>query len=102
TNVYGIEPATAGVGNLGFVGVFIFFLISGFIITSLTLAEQKATGTFSQSDFFIRRCLRILPPLFLYLAAMAALRFNPNIARAAIFTCNIGIGHGCLWTFGHT
>src|SRR5690349_16660393 len=46
----------------GFVGVDIFFVISGYLITSLILAERVA-GTFSLTDFYERRARRILPAL---------------------------------------
>lgn len=47
----------------GFVGVDVFFVISGFLITSLILAE-KADGVFSLTRFYERRARRILPALF--------------------------------------
>jgi peptidoglycan/LPS O-acetylase OafA/YrhL len=45
-------------GNLG---VDLFFIISGFIITLLLLREQERTGTLSLKNFYVRRALRILP-----------------------------------------
>ena len=46
----------------GFIGVDVFFVISGFLITSLLLADLKS-GRFSLAQFYERRCRRILPPL---------------------------------------
>ncbi|NMM75741.1 acyltransferase [Acidovorax sp. SRB_24] len=46
----------------GFVGVDVFFVISGYLITSIILAEKK-TGTFSLINFYERRARRILPAL---------------------------------------
>jgi peptidoglycan/LPS O-acetylase OafA/YrhL len=50
----------------GFVGVDIFFVISGYLITSI-IAAQLAAGTFTLSGFYERRARRILPVLFLVL-----------------------------------
>ena len=47
----------------GFVGVDIFFVISGFLITSIILKELKSTGSFSFKNFYIKRIKRIIPAL---------------------------------------
>jgi peptidoglycan/LPS O-acetylase OafA/YrhL len=91
--------------GIGIYGVYIFFLISGYIITSLTVQEVQATGSFSQRDFIVRRALRILPPLLLYTSAILMLQnSDPSIPWLAIrgiaFTCNIS--ESCDWIFGHT
>lgn len=52
----------------GFVGVDVFFVISGYLITSIILAE-KTTGTFTLANFYERRARRILPALFLVMFA---------------------------------
>jgi len=54
----------------GFIGVDIFFVLSGFLITSLLLQEHQTTGTISLKNFYIRRALRLLPALVLLLVAM--------------------------------
>ncbi|MGZ4970646.1 MAG: acyltransferase family protein [Methylobacter sp.] len=52
----------------GFVGVDVFFVISGYLITTIILAEQSA-GTFSIINFYERRARRILPALFVVMFA---------------------------------
>lgn len=51
----------------GFLGVDIFFVISGYLISKIILTDMKA-GTFSFLNFYERRARRILPALFLVLA----------------------------------
>jgi peptidoglycan/LPS O-acetylase OafA/YrhL len=55
-------------GQGGFLGVDIFFVLSGFLITSLLLEEWTQTGTISFKNFYMRRALRLLPPLVLLIA----------------------------------
>jgi peptidoglycan/LPS O-acetylase OafA/YrhL len=62
---------------LGRLGVFVFFVISGLLITWLMIRERDATGTFSLQNFYIRRFLRILPVFWLLILTVAALRASP-------------------------
>lgn len=59
----------------GFVGVDIFFVISGFLITGLLLREQERTGTISFLGFYRRRAKRILPASLLVLGVTVAAAF---------------------------
>ncbi|AGF78961.1 putative acyltransferase [Desulfocapsa sulfexigens DSM 10523] len=52
----------------GFVGVDVFFVISGYLITSIIITEKKK-GTFSTINFYERRARRILPALFVVMLA---------------------------------
>jgi peptidoglycan/LPS O-acetylase OafA/YrhL len=54
----------------GFVGVDVFFVVSGFVITSVLLAELDATGTVSLTAFYARRARRILPAAGVVLVAV--------------------------------
>lgn len=54
----------------GWVGVYIFFVLSGFLITTLLLREQDRTGRISLSAFYLRRVFRILPPYLVILGGI--------------------------------
>lgn len=56
----------------GFFGVDVFFVLSGFLITSLLNAEVLDTGDISLRRFYVRRLLRLGPPLVLMLAVYLA------------------------------
>ena len=51
-------------------GVRIFFIISGYLITTLMLREIERNGSLSIKDFYIRRAFRILPACYAYLAVI--------------------------------
>lgn len=56
----------------GWVGVYLFFVLSGFLITTLLLREQDRTGRISLSNFYLRRVFRILPPYLVILGGIIA------------------------------
>ncbi|MBM0236102.1 acyltransferase [Micromonospora sp. ATA32] len=56
----------------GWVGVQLFFVLSGFLITTLLLREEEGRGRISLRSFYIRRFFRILPVYFVVLAATYA------------------------------
>ncbi len=61
-----------GVATGGFVGVDVFFVISGYLITRI-IYEDMARGTYRISDFYVRRARRILPAAIpVYLATLVA------------------------------
>src|SRR5690606_34525374 len=83
----------------GFVGVDVFFVISGYLITALMLAEFEQ-GKFSIVSFYERRARRILPALFLVLFVSILLAwfclaprdmkdFSESLAAVSVFTSNI-------------
>lgn len=63
----------SGVRALGSLGVRVFFVISGFLITTLLIAEKERTGTIDLARFFLRRTLRIFPPYYFYIGVVAIL-----------------------------
>jgi peptidoglycan/LPS O-acetylase OafA/YrhL len=65
----------------GFFGVDLFFVLSGYLITTLLLAEWQGHGRIDLKGFWARRARRLLPALFLMLAAVAA--YGALLAPAA-------------------
>src|SRR3954466_4801528 len=92
----------------GFTGVDVFFVISGFLITSLLLREVERTGTLSLTGFWARRARRILPAAFLTVAAcgLAMVAVVPmslwpqflNELSASVLSCRTGSSPRTPWT----
>ncbi len=84
----------------GYIGVDVFFVISGYLISNLILTEINGTGNFGFAKFYARRIRRLFPALILTLAASlvcATLLFSPeqfedfgrSLAAAAFSVSNI-------------
>ncbi len=69
--VHGLWPAA----RYGFLGVDLFFEISGFLIVTLLLRERDSRGTISLRNFYVRRALRIWPVYYGIIAALAVVYF---------------------------
>jgi len=69
-DIYGLDNAWgySAIRNLGSVGVTLFFVLSGFLITYLLLYEKKETGKIDVKKFHTRRVLRIFPLYYLVVA----------------------------------
>ncbi|HKS26874.1 MAG TPA: acyltransferase [Pyrinomonadaceae bacterium] len=70
----------------GFIGVDIFFVLSGFLITTLLVQEWEQSHAISLKNFYLRRVLRLFPALFLLitLTALYALLAAPPDRKAGI------------------
>jgi peptidoglycan/LPS O-acetylase OafA/YrhL len=97
----------------GFFGVDLFFVLSGFLITTLLVEEWECRGTISLKRFYLRRSLRLLPAFCLLLLAGYAftLLFRPadvaaygrEMCIAGCYLANWPHLHGAaLPTMGHT
>lgn len=71
--VYSYRKWSSVVFDWGALGVYVFFVISGFLITLMLKREHEKTGSVSLRGFYIRRVFRIFPPLIFYLAGVAIL-----------------------------
>jgi peptidoglycan/LPS O-acetylase OafA/YrhL len=89
----------------GFIGVDVFFVLSGFLITSLALGEHDATTTVSAGAFYVRRARRLLPAAVTTVVVTVALAatLQPDSARGTtrgqgiaslLYTAN-------WWSIGH-
>ena len=111
-----VDPAGTGKflispGELGLLGVQIFFVLSGFLITTLLLDEEQAHGGISLRGFYLRRAFRIFPAAYAFILVMLLLSIagvlpmtGRDLAHAATYTVNyysyeersFQIGH--LWS----
>ncbi|MDR3645146.1 MAG: acyltransferase [Clostridia bacterium] len=96
------------VSEYGEVGVFIFFFISGYVVSTTCFKEVGARSNFSTQAFYARRAFRIIPPLMLYLLTCLLLgKLNyidfsfTNFASSSLYLCNTTIAD-CGWYSGHT
>lgn len=98
--------------KVGWVGVDLFFVLSGFLISGLIFAEWTRRGTISMRRFYVRRAFKICPSLYVYLATAALLAATQEplreIAKSIIppslfvenyFAYGFSSGHPDLW--GH-
>jgi len=115
--IFGVQPFKGG-----FIGVDIFFVISGYLITSIILKELLTTGLFSFKYFYERRIRRILPALlfvmlislpfaWMVLLPTSFLDFSKSILYSLGFSSNFyfhysgqqyGAENGLLKPFLHT
>jgi peptidoglycan/LPS O-acetylase OafA/YrhL len=70
-SVWGTMATQAPLLTRGFLGVDFFFVLSGFLITTLLLREAARNGQFSLSAFYRRRFLRIVPVYFFLVTAIS-------------------------------
>lgn len=84
-------------------GVRIFFVISGFLITTLLIREREKTGAIGLKKFYIRRAYRILPVAYVYLIVIVVM-FNGAFTYkqlAVVFTYLSSYAANLPWELSH-
>lgn len=97
--------------DLGFLGVDLFFVISGFLIVTLLLRERSATSDISLRKFYIRRTLRIFPLYYGVILSLAVVyatvdrhslfgkQFLRDLPYYFTYTANfVPVGFGIVWS----
>jgi len=102
----GFGSPSLGVGDIAHFGVVVFFVISGFLITSLLLAEHEKRGRVSLKLFYARRALRIFPASYAYIGCIALLWVaglislrGSDLWHAVTYTVNYA--PATSWQVGH-
>src|SRR5665213_127722 len=91
---------TRFVGQFAHLGVQIFFVISGFLITTLLLKEKGRTGKINFRHFYMRRTLRIFPAAFFYITVIAVVAHPGYLAYAYTYTMCYA-SQARPWLLGH-
>ena len=92
--------------NFAHLGVNVFFVLSGFLITTLLVGEYSRTGRVSLAGFYARRTVRIFPAAYAYIVVVALaawgglVKLQPgDLLHALSYTMNYH--HDRAWTLGH-
>src|SRR5689334_4169758 len=89
--------------SYGALGVHVFFVLSGYLITQLLLQEHERTSTISLQNFYVRRAFRIFPAAFVFLAVVSILFWRQmhwtHVAAAVFYVANMDDAKP--WIFNH-
>ncbi|MGH8061889.1 MAG: acyltransferase family protein [Pseudoxanthomonas sp.] len=105
--VGGLGESYSWLSRYGWMGVDLFFVLSGFLIGTQVLAPLARGGRLSFRDFYLRRAFRILPAFWAVLAlylAFPVLREAPGLEpwwKFATFTLNLSIDYANNTSFSH-
>jgi peptidoglycan/LPS O-acetylase OafA/YrhL len=75
SHVWSVEATV----HIGYLGVSVFFVLSGYLITSISLAEEMNKGRISLVGFYVRRAFRIFPLYYLVLGIYCLLILGLNL-----------------------
>jgi len=101
-------PFGSGVIDVwGPVGVTVFFVLSGFLITRLLVQDRRESATIHLRAFYVRRAFRILPAYWVYMAAIAVMAHGhlvlaspSGFTRSLTFTTDYLNPHS--WVMSHS
>ena len=106
-----IQPVPFRAGSYGFLGVDLFFVISGFLIVTLLLREREKTETISLRSFYARRVLRLFPVYYGLILGLGALYYfvqrdsefgKQFVGDLPIYLLHLGniipVGYGIVWS----
>jgi peptidoglycan/LPS O-acetylase OafA/YrhL len=102
--VYLVVAFHAGLASFegGFIGVDVFFVLSGFLITRLLIVEYSATSRLSLSNFYARRVRRLLPAAWLALLVVSVVYVgfsNPTERAVALDDARAAVFYVANWRF---
>jgi peptidoglycan/LPS O-acetylase OafA/YrhL len=88
----------------GSIGVWTFFVISGFLITTLLIKEKVTTGNISLKRFYIRRFFRIIPVAYLFIFVLLIINYYEHLGigrmpfiAATLFLQNLPVHSFSSW-----
>jgi peptidoglycan/LPS O-acetylase OafA/YrhL len=91
------------IGSYDTLGVHVFFVLSGYLITTLLLKEYDRSSTVTLRTFYVRRAFRIFPAALVFLAVATTLHWHEmrwsHLAAALFYVANMDYSRP--WVFGH-
>lgn len=106
TENFSFSPEVHRLLNMGHLGVRVFFVISGFLITSILIHEHVKTGRVSLLKFYLNRTFRIFPAFYFYLGVVVVL-FSLGVFQLErgdllhALTYTVNYHHQRAWQVGH-
>ena len=90
-----------GYASGGFLGVSLFFTLSGYLITRLLLDEHRASGTISLRNFWARRLRRLMPAAFVALGLITIVAVSSDVFQSATLRGDLwaALGYVANWRF---